>query len=60
MVHPNFAFVKEDVNVIVLENENESIMRKLENIENKICELDAKIVESEQIISKLIAVEQKC
>ena len=48
-----------NVQIDALKNENDSIMKKLETIDKSISDLDAKIVQSEDIISKLLEVENK-
>ena len=42
-----------------MKKENESIKKKLENIEKEESEIDAKIVNSENIVAKLLEVENK-
>ena len=50
---------RDDDEIVNLRNENESVKKKLETIENEMSELDAKIVKSENIITKLLEVEKK-
>ena len=50
---------EKEVQIDTLKKENESFKNQLTNIEKSIAELDAKIVKSEEIISKLIVVEKK-
>ena len=42
-----------DLEIVNIKKQNESIVQKLEAIENTLSELDAKIVKSEDIINNL-------
>ena len=57
-----FSHVEKENNdqIDILKKENVSILKKLVDIDNSISELESKIQQSEELITKLNEVENKC
>ena len=58
-LHVNANNDENDLEIVNIQKQNKSIVQKLEAIENTLSELDAKIVKSEDIITKLENIEKK-
>ena len=54
-----FLHRENDTEIETLKKENEAILKKLENIENSLTDLDAKIVDSKSIIDRLESIQSK-
>ena len=58
-LHDSTKNDENDLEIVNIKKQNESIAQKLEAIENTLSELDAKIVKSEDKITKLENIEKK-